>query len=793
MNKFNFFNKQFFLLLLIFCGIFTFSFAAEDNFDTSTAGVERYALYIGSNVGDSTTENLLYAGTDAISFQKAMADIGGVSSSNSILLLDPSKEDIDDAMESISTSINRSKRTTKRSEFIFYYSGHSDEESLLLGKTPYNYSELKEAISNVPSDVHVVILDSCYSGNFIRTKGGQKKKSFLLDDSSVVKGHAYLSSSSSKEFSQESDDIKSSFFTNAIITGLRGAADTTGDKKVSLNELYSYAFNETLAKTETSKVGPQHPNYNITLVGSGDLILSDISSSDTMLMITKETIGNVIIRNSTGKLISEINKTSLTPIYLALEAGTYTATIIAADETKQGTFELFANRVYELDSKSLGSVNQIAYKTRGRVSDVEDSLDTVAANENSESEEVTEYENLEDLTKSILTAVGFSAAIFLPHFHFLAKNDDLVDTAALTCLSLGIIGACENKILGSQFSGVYNYSSELFGIQASGIYNKSESVAGSQMAGCFNFANDVGGAQFSGIFNTAKKVTGFQISGVANIANDINGLQSSGVFNTASNVDGGQVSGVFNKAHDVNGAQVAGVFNVANDVDGVQVSGVFNNADKINGLQIGVVNINNDCEGLMIGLVNISRNGIREIGMSYSYLDEARVSFQTGTKNFYSVFSYSANPDYFFTPWEIAKNENAHFTTGIGVGYRKKAWLFDGYLDFEISYNNFSTKDTIVYIDRNLWKNIPFDDDEFNDIIDSSIYQKDNYEYPSIKCSYGFNLFNHLALFASLGVDFEIDGWNEGAFKDRKVPSSLDFDEWALYPTWEFGVKLRIR
>ena len=80
------------------------------------------------------------------------------------------------------------------------------------------------------------------------------------------------------------------------------------------------------------------------------------------------------------------------------------------------------------------------------------------------------------------------------------------------------------------------------------------------------------------------------------------------------------------------------------------------------------------------------------------------------------------------------------------------------------------------------------------DIISTfQLLQDDNYEYPSIKCSYGFNLFNHLALFASLGVDFEIDGWNEGAFKDRKVPSSLDFDEWALYPTWEFGVKLRIR
>ena len=79
-------------------------------------------------------------------------------------------------------------------------------------------------------------MDSCYSGNFIRTKGGQHRKPFLIDDSSVVTGHAYLSSSSDKESSQESDEIESSYFTNAMITGLRGAADASGDNKVTLND-----------------------------------------------------------------------------------------------------------------------------------------------------------------------------------------------------------------------------------------------------------------------------------------------------------------------------------------------------------------------------------------------------------------------------------------------------------------------------------------------------------------------------------------------------------------------------
>ena len=132
-------------------------FSSEKNSDAST--VERYAIYIGSNVGGNNRK-LLYAGTDATSFQNTMAEIGGIRKSNSVLLLDPAKDDVDNAMEYISTLIEKNRENARRSEFVFYYSGHSDENALLLGKNKYDYSSLKASISKVPSDVHVVILDS---------------------------------------------------------------------------------------------------------------------------------------------------------------------------------------------------------------------------------------------------------------------------------------------------------------------------------------------------------------------------------------------------------------------------------------------------------------------------------------------------------------------------------------------------------------------------------------------------------------------------------------------------------
>ncbi len=61
-----------------------FAAAADEN----ASGVDRYAVYIGSNKGGKGREQLLYAGSDAINFKKAMAEIGGVSEANSFVLID---------------------------------------------------------------------------------------------------------------------------------------------------------------------------------------------------------------------------------------------------------------------------------------------------------------------------------------------------------------------------------------------------------------------------------------------------------------------------------------------------------------------------------------------------------------------------------------------------------------------------------------------------------------------------------------------------------------------------------
>lgn len=767
-------KKSIFILLTIFTAFKLFA-AAEDT-DIS-AGVDRYAIYIGCNDGGKERDKLLYAGSDAKNFQKIMSEIGGVQDSNSFILIDPSKDKIDDTLDKITTKINRNKSNAKRSEFIFYYSGHSDENSLLLGEAAYDYSSLKHKITEIPSDIHIVILDSCYSGNFIRTKGGQKKKPFLMDDSSVVKGHAYLSSSSAREFSQESDDIESSYFTNAMITGLRGAADTSGDSKVTLNELYSYAFNETLSKTESSKAGPQHPNYNITLVGSGDLILSDISNADAMLSISKEAKGTFIIRDSNGKLISEINKAAGLPILMALPVGTYTAVCINEFTTLQGTFSLEKNSVYMLDQNNLLAIQQKDNTLKG---------DLISTEESEEAETSNDEFTLGDPF----------------HLYFFPGMPMIRFTPDCSLISLGMIGTTDRCVLGFQASGVMNINSgKLIGFQAAGVFNiVNSNVVGAQAGGVFNIVNgDILGAQAGGVFNIAHKLEGLQAGGVFNIASSGFGVQVAGVFNINKNFNGIQGAGLFNIAHaesgigiqaaglfninkKITGVQVAGLFNVGSEINGIQVAGLVNVATKINGLQLGVINVAKENNGVAIGVFNFIGNGMHHGGMTWDFINKTTdIFFQSGTKNVFVTVGISAKKD-FFEEWR-----SNQFLLYAGLGTEFRFEQIHSSIDLELLCKSVNNIDRFYSVTNGY-----FTEEEISQYIDNE-YNEENF-IPSMRVTYNWLFGKHIEASVGANTDLHIIGGNDAAFQVTNHNKKLAFKlspEVELCNSFFVGIKVK--
>jgi hypothetical protein len=138
-----------------------------------------------------------------------------------------------------------------------------------------------------------------------------------------MRGHAFLTSSAVTEAAQESDHIGASYFTHYLVSGLRGAADVSGDGKVTLNETYQFAFNETLGKTAAAGGGAQHPSYAINLSGTGDVVMTDLRQTTSAIVLGEAIEGRIFIRNAKQQLVVELYKPHGRRVEIGLEAGEY--------------------------------------------------------------------------------------------------------------------------------------------------------------------------------------------------------------------------------------------------------------------------------------------------------------------------------------------------------------------------------------------------------------------------------------------------------------------------------------
>ena len=339
----------------------TFGMASIDKKTT----IERYALIAASNNGGDGRVQLQYAESDALAMSKVFREIGGVSSSNSTILLSPSKKQIEDSLQGIRHRMKTETTSDQRAEFIFYYSGHSDETGLLLKDGKYLYKDLRAEITNVSADIKIAILDSCQSGAFTRLKGGIRTAPFILNSANQITGSVFLAASSASEASQESDVIGGSFFTHYFVSALRGAADISGDKQITLNEAYLYAYNETLAQTEASLVGAQHPEYNIQIAGAGDIILTDINTSSSTLTVPRDIIGRLYIRDANGALVIELNKVSNKEIGIALDPNQYSLVLEKNPEVYRSKLKLQAGEKLTMRMTDFKLTTKKSYVAKG--------------------------------------------------------------------------------------------------------------------------------------------------------------------------------------------------------------------------------------------------------------------------------------------------------------------------------------------------------------------------------------------------------------------------------------------
>ncbi len=528
-------------------------------------GTRRVALIVGANDGGPGRARLRYAGSDARSFAQVLAEIGGISQRDAIVLIDPSPRQLVAGFTKAQQRVQQARGRGESVQFIFYYSGHADDLGLQLGDEALGYPRLRGLIDSVPAQVRLGLLDSCSSGAFVRRKGGRMRPP-LATDNAGIEGHAYLTSSSAEEAAQESDRIGGSFFTHYLVSGLRGAADVNRDRQVTLHEAYRFAFDETLASTETTLGRAQHPVYDIQLVGTGDLVMTDLRETSALLDIHPNLGGRVYVRDREGRLVAELYKgVGSGSVALALEPGLYNIVVDDGTKLSRASIEVRAGTKNELTRADLQVVPGEPTTARGDVP-----LDT------------NQYR---------VMPVGF--ALFPP----LTTNNIERRRKVINRFGINLILGRAAQIRGAELSLGGNWT--------------EEHVSGVQLSLAANYVGgDVRGFQSTTGVNVVRgSVYGLQSAAAVNVTRgDLRGLQAAAAVNVLTgHARGLQATAGVNWARSIGGAQVAPI-NAAREVVGAQIGMINVASGKVRGAQVGLINFADEVDA-SVGLIGISRKG----------------------------------------------------------------------------------------------------------------------------------------------------------------------------------------
>jgi len=660
--------------------------------------LRRFALVASSNNGGPGRAQLRFANSDAESLARVLASLGGVQARDVLLVRDASRAAMQDAFAQVKKQIAAERRSQVRRELFVYYSGHSDEDGLLLGGERVGYQELRQWIDQTMAEVRIAVLDSCASGALIRLKGGVRRQAFLSDASTQARGYAFLTASSADEAAQESDRIGAAFFTHYLLSGMRGAADANHDRRVTLNEAYQFAYNETLQRTETSRAGAQHPAYDIQLAGTGDLVITDLHASSARLVLARELFGRITVRDAGDHLLVELRKEPSYPVELGLDPGAYRVVMDSDGRLFEATTTLPDGGRVELGKSQFREVAPMLTTRRG------DEVAPVA--QPPLGPNLPPPRRYKDVAFDLVLAPGvrLSGPSDLPvRHHFVLGVVGHSDS--VRGLQLSLAGSiAQYEMVGAQMGGFYQLSyGPVRGLQIGwGINMALGGLRGMQLA-LANVSNgELHGVQ-GGLLNVDRGSVHGMEGGLVNVdAGSLHGIQG-GLVNIVKDDMHGVQAGLVNLhgfADESRGLQ-AGLVNINGNLDyhtGAMI-GLVNVGRKVNGAQIGLVNVASDVRGAQIGLVNVARSndgasiallpivldGYNRAALWYSDNTFLNVGAKLGTRHVYVVLGAGVTRDQ-----DVNDDREFSCTFGIG-GHITPAGATPFFLDVDAVGTSFSS------------------------------------------------------------------------------------------------------
>ncbi|MGB3079792.1 MAG: caspase family protein [Saprospiraceae bacterium] len=209
-------------------------------------GANIYALIVGASRYEFF-ESLKYTDDDAYKVYAFLRspEGGAVPDDHIRLLIDESAiaENIYKSLDDITAMAG------PEDEVLVYLAGHGLQGFYVPTNSDgysnkVEYEDIKNRLKSCQAHQKLVIADACYSGSLLAAKTPmfESVDLFYKKLSASGGGTAFLLSSKSEEYSLESQGLRQGIFSYYLIQGLKGEADTSGDRIVTLDELYTYVY-----------------------------------------------------------------------------------------------------------------------------------------------------------------------------------------------------------------------------------------------------------------------------------------------------------------------------------------------------------------------------------------------------------------------------------------------------------------------------------------------------------------------------------------------------------------------
>jgi hypothetical protein len=252
----------------------------------------KYALIIGNTEYiDPGLAQLTAPGKDAEDFARVLQDKDLCAFDEVRVLLNQLSSSV---IETVDEFFDQKKPDDM---LVLYFSGHGvrDEMGLLylgvkntirtrLRSTAIRSDYIREAMDQSRSKRQILILDCCNSGAFPQGTKAEVGGAMGMTKAFQGYGRFVLTASDATQFAWEGDKVigqtDNSLFTHFLVKGLEGDADGDGDGKITVDELYDYAYDQ------ISRVTPKQTPTKSASKQEGEIILRQITRIEDIKRIS---------------------------------------------------------------------------------------------------------------------------------------------------------------------------------------------------------------------------------------------------------------------------------------------------------------------------------------------------------------------------------------------------------------------------------------------------------------------------------------------------------------------------